>query len=79
LLAGKSPSPSSEYYALTARLTPESPADAELPHPQGPTARFLVAELTGVEDQSHTFVVETIIAVPESQNVPQLLNIEEQH
>ena len=79
MLAEESPSPSSEYYALTARLTPESLAGAELPHPQGPTARFLVAELTGVEDQSHTFIMETIIAVPESQNVPQRLNIEEQH
>src|SRR5277367_3314274 len=79
MLAEESPSPSSEYYALTARLTPESLADAELPRPQGPTARFLVAELTGVEDQSHTFIMETIIAVPESQNVPQRLNIEEQH
>lgn len=79
MLAEKLPPPSSGYYALTARLTPESLAGAELPHPQGPTARFLVAELTGVEDQSHAFIMETAIAVPESQNVPQLLNIEEQH
>jgi hypothetical protein len=79
MLAEKSPSPPSEYYALTARLTPESLAGTELRHPQGPTARFPVAGLTGVEDQSHTFIMETITAVPESQNVPQRLNIEEQH
>jgi hypothetical protein len=77
MLAEKSPSPSSEYYALTARLTPESLAGAEMPHPQGPIAHFLVAELTGAEDQSHTFITKTIASVPESQNVPQCLNIEE--
>ena len=79
MVAEKPPPPSSECYAPTVRLTPESLAGAELPHPQDLTTRFLVAELTGVEDQSHTFITETVIAVPESQNVPQLLNIEEQH
>jgi hypothetical protein len=79
MFAEKSPSPSSDDYVLIARLTPESLVGAELPHPQGPIARFLVAELTGVEDSLHTFIRETMIAISESQVVSQLLDIEEQH
>jgi hypothetical protein len=61
-----------EEYVQAARLDPELLKGAGLPHPQAPAARYLVAELTGVEDPSPTFIIETITAVSQPKSVPQL-------
>jgi hypothetical protein len=60
-----------EDYVQAARLQPEFLKSAELPHPEAPTARYLVAELTGVEEPSPTFILETISALSQSQALPQ--------
>jgi hypothetical protein len=68
---GASSSPWDEDYVQAARLQPEFLKGAELPHPQAPAARYFVAELTGVEDPSPTFINETISTLSQSQTVPQ--------
>lgn len=54
-----------------AKLPPELLAVAELPHSHTPAAHYLVAELTGVEDSSPTFLVETISALSQCQSAAQ--------
>ena len=56
-------------YAVAADLTPEELAEA-LARPEAPVARYLVAELTGVDDPSPTLIIETIAALNQSQPRP---------
>jgi hypothetical protein len=64
-----------EEYVQAARLQPELLRGADLPHPQAPEARFLVAELTGVEFPSPNFIIESISALTQPQAAAQLLGV----
>ena len=58
-----------DEYGIAADLTPEELAEA-LARPNAPVARYLVAELTGVDDPSPTLIIETITALNQSQPRP---------
>ena len=66
---GSSPSWDAEY-AVAADLTPEELTEA-LSRPEAPVARYLVAELTGVDNPSPTLIIETITALNNSQSQSQ--------